>query len=138
MHLDSSWFRLSCCLLLTTLFGLAWTGPASGQAPDVERIVSLPKIDGTAPARPTWSGDGTQLAFLWNDHGMPFLDLWLAPPDDEPRRLTFHAPEPDSVLGPGEDLSLEALQARASRRAALPTWPGTRTVNRCFMSSMAS
>lgn len=86
-------------------------------APGVERIVSLPKLDGTAPTRPAWSPDSRHVAFLWNDHGMPFCDLWVAAAADAvPHRLTRHAPDPAVVLGTGPDLSLEALGARAARR----------------------
>lgn len=106
----------SACACLLVLATTAVTH-AEQSAPDLERIVSLPKIDGTAPARPQWSPDGSRLAFLWNDHGMPFLDLWLTSPGAEsPERLTRHAPDPAEVLGNGDDLSLEALRARAARR----------------------
>lgn len=90
---------------------------ANAELPTVDRLVSLPKLDGTAPSRPSWSPDSSQVAFLWNDHGMPFRDLWLVEVDGEqPRRLSFLAPEPDEVLGSGDDLSLEALRARARLR----------------------
>ncbi len=88
-------------------------------APSVERIVTLPNLAGTAPTAPVWSPDSRRVAFLWNDHGMPFRDLWVAAVDSgEPVRLTSLAPDPADVLGPGEDLSLDALTERAARREA--------------------
>ena len=91
--------------------------PIGFNAPDVESIVTLPKLDGTAPVRPVWSPDSKRVAFLWNDHGMPFLDLWrIDIGQDQPVRLTHQAPDPDAVLGPGDDLSLEALRERARQR----------------------
>ena len=106
-------FLISGLLALTT-FPLSTT--ATADAPSVERLVSLPKLDGTAPARPTWSPDSRQVAFLWNDHGMPFHDLWLVGMgDDEPQRLTHLAPPAEELLGTGEDLSLDALRQRAQR-----------------------
>ena len=83
--------------------------------PDTERLVSLPRLAGTAPASPTWAPDSRRLAFLWNDHGMPFRDVWLVD-GSEPSRLTTLAPDPAEVLGSGEDLSLEALRQRARKR----------------------
>ncbi len=89
---------------------------ATAVAPSVERLVSLPKLDGTAPARPTWSPDSSQVAFLWNDHGMPFLDVWVVGLEDAaPRRLTRLAPPAEDLLGSGDDLSLDALRQRARR-----------------------
>ncbi len=99
---------------------MAWMPFAIGDtpsAPDLERLVSLPKLDGTAPSQPAWSPASDRIAFLWNDHGMPFRDLWLATgPDGELKRLTRFAPDPESVLGTGDDLSLDALRERARQR----------------------
>jgi dipeptidyl-peptidase 4 len=104
-------------VLLLACAPVAAPGAETAPVPDVARVVSLPKLDGTAPARPDWSPDSRHVAFLWNDHGMPFRDLWVAAVDDAaPRRLTRHAPEPAAVLGAGQDSSLEALTARAARR----------------------
>jgi dipeptidyl-peptidase 4 len=90
---------------------------ANTSVPTVERIVSLPKLDGTAPTQPRWSPDSNHVAFLWNDHGMPFRDLWIAGSNaGEPMRLTHHAPDPAEILGTGDDLDLAALRERAQQR----------------------
>ena len=102
-------------IFLAVLALSAFVLPAAGQLPDVVRLVSLPKLDGTAPSTPVWSPDSQQIAFLWNDHGMPFRDVWLARPDGL-QRLTTLAPDPETLLGPGNDLSLEALRERARKR----------------------
>ncbi len=88
----------------------------AGSLPSVERLVTLPKLDGTAPTQAVWSPDSQSIAFLWNDHGMPYRDVWLVRHGGAPVRLTHGAPNPDEVLGPGEDLSLSALRERARRR----------------------
>lgn len=43
----------------------------------LERLYSYPRLEGTAPVGAKWSPDGKNVAFLWNDHGMRFRDLWL-------------------------------------------------------------
>jgi len=96
---------------LMVLVGL----PVSAEIPDIDRVVRLPKLDGTAPASPQWSPDSSRIAFLWNDHGMPFRDVWLAD-EDGVHRLTALAPDPESVLGVGDDLSLDRLRERARAR----------------------
>lgn len=69
--------------------------------PSVERLASLPRLDGTAPAEPRWSADGKSLAFLWNEGGWPFRDVWVVRAlDGKPRRLTDLAGEsPERARG---------------------------------------
>ncbi len=43
----------------------------------IERLYSLPWVIGTSPAAPTWSPDSRHLAFLWNDDGGNFYDVWM-------------------------------------------------------------
>src|SRR5205085_11353801 len=48
----------------------------------VARIVSKsPSLTGTAPSSVAWSPDSRQVAFLWNDQGLPPLDVWVADRD---------------------------------------------------------
>ena len=51
----------------------------AGQEPalTIDRIVSQPLITGTAPSSPSWSADSRQLAFLWNDSGLPRREIWV-------------------------------------------------------------
>ena len=55
----------------------AW---AAAQQPrlTLERLYSLPSLIGTRPEMPVWSPDSRRVAFLWNDEGTPFLDVWVA------------------------------------------------------------
>ena len=43
----------------------------------IDRLYSLPNLIGTAPRGFSWSADGRYLAFLWNDDGMNFHDVWI-------------------------------------------------------------
>ncbi|AMW03713.1 prolyl oligopeptidase family serine peptidase [Gemmatimonas phototrophica] len=44
----------------------------------INRFYTLPSLIGTEPRGMTWSPNGGTLAFLWNDEGMPFLDVFVA------------------------------------------------------------
>ena len=54
------------------------SSPASAQSPlTFETLYSEPSIIGNLPAQPCWSPDGKQVAFLWNDAGHTFRDIWV-------------------------------------------------------------
>ncbi len=65
-------------LVITGLLG-GVTVAAAQSAGDMslDRFYSLPQVTGTAPEAPVWSPDGQQAAFLWNDAGYPFRDIWV-------------------------------------------------------------
>lgn len=44
----------------------------------LDRLYSLPRLIGTAPRAATWAPDARQFAFLWNDQGTNFYDIWVA------------------------------------------------------------
>jgi len=89
---------------------------ANAGAPSGERIVSLPALAGTPPDGAVWSPDSARLAFVWNDAGMPFRDIWVVQADSGPaRRLTRLAP--DSAPPPAPGQSLAEMRARVARRA---------------------
>lgn len=74
---------------------MGWTAGAQesalGLTPrlTLERLYSLPLLIGTRPEQPVWSPDSERLAFLWNEEGMPFLDVWMTDADGaKPVRLT--------------------------------------------------
>jgi len=56
----------------------------------LERLFSYPNIYGTEPSSAEWSPDGACLAFLWNDQGQRFKDLYVTEPAPGivPRRIT--------------------------------------------------
>jgi dipeptidyl-peptidase-4 len=69
----------------------------------MERLYSLPWLIGTKPESLQWSPDSQRLAFLWNDEGMNFYDVWLADrTEGKPIRVTS-MPRPASLADPGND-----------------------------------
>lgn len=71
---------------------MAASSPADPPRLTLDRLYSLPNLIGTAPSGFAWSGDGRRLAFLWNDEGVNFRDVWVLDaddPDGEPRRVTW-------------------------------------------------
>ena len=44
----------------------------------IDRLYSLPRLIGTAPRGATWAPDARRFAFLWNDEGTNFYDVWMA------------------------------------------------------------
>ncbi len=49
----------------------------AGTTHRIESFYSLPHLVGTAPSAPNWRDDGRTFAFLWNDEGYDFRDIWL-------------------------------------------------------------
>jgi dipeptidyl-peptidase-4 len=77
----------------TPTFGQMSAAPAQGGARlTLDRLYSLPSLIGTAPRGFAWSADGRYLAFLWNDEGRNFHDVWVLDvedPDGAPERVTW-------------------------------------------------
>ncbi len=110
---------LRTCLIVCG-FGLAMAASAmdstQAQTPQrpltIERLYSLPSIIGTAPENPTWSADSRRLAFLWNDKGMPFRDIWLSEMGGgKPVRVT-RMPQLDYPSDPDTDIVKLEQRAR--------------------------
>ncbi len=78
---------------------------AEGSRLTLERLYSQPSLIGTAPRNLTWSPDGEQLAFLWNDEGSGFRDVWVvatATPDQPGRWTRLEQPQPEAKDDPYE------------------------------------
>ena len=83
----------------------------------IERLYSLPWLIGTHPENPQWSPDSRHLAFLWNDEGTNFLDVWMTDiAGAKPVRITA-MPRPENPANPGTDIAkLEQVERAESDR----------------------
>ncbi|HEY3739662.1 MAG TPA: prolyl oligopeptidase family serine peptidase [Bryobacteraceae bacterium] len=60
------------------LIAAAAAALASAERLDIDRLYRLPWVIGTAPKDVAWSPDSKSIAFLWNDEGTNFRDVWMA------------------------------------------------------------
>jgi dipeptidyl-peptidase 4 len=98
-------------------------GAQAGPPLTLERLYSLPSLIGTAPGGFAWSSDGSRLAFLWNDEGMPFREVWVVDPGAPPlapRRVTRFADQtPAAEPVPEDPLAAAAHRERVERDAGV-------------------
>jgi dipeptidyl-peptidase-4 len=99
--------RLALCAIAAAPFAHC---PAQIPAPPppakltLERLYSLPWVTGTRPEAPVWSPDSRRVAFLWNDAGGNFDDVWITDiASAKPTRVTT-MPQPDSPTDAGTDI----------------------------------
>ncbi len=80
--------RLRRLMFLSMAFAVV-AGSLPAEELTIERITSPPYLSGTSPVRPTWSPDGSQLAFLWNDKAQAARDVWVVGAvEGPPRQVT--------------------------------------------------
>jgi dipeptidyl-peptidase 4 len=121
-------------LVVALLYVGAATGGAqqpagTPAAPDysIDRFYSLPSLIGTEPRGMAWAPDGRTLAFLWNDEGLPFLDVFVArvvPGQPlRPERVT-RLPRPDipATTPPSWDAQRTAIAAELDEGVSSVTW----------------
>ncbi|TDR17563.1 prolyl oligopeptidase family serine peptidase [Marinicella litoralis] len=66
--------------------------PQPASAFDLDTLYAEQSLIGTTPQQPSWSTDGQQVAFLWNDAGYTFRDVWsYSVTTGEKHRLTHLA-----------------------------------------------
>ena len=84
------WVVMLSAGLITASPAAAQAGPSSsGMRLSLEALYALPRIIGTAPKALAWSPDSRTVAFLWNEDGTNFYDVYMtAPEDPKPDRLT--------------------------------------------------
>jgi dipeptidyl-peptidase 4 len=96
-------------------------GASASRAHSLDRLYSYPRLIGTAPTGYSWSPDGERLAFLWNDEGGEFRDVWItSTADPRPQRLT-RLPQPEiATPSPGDTEAILQLHD-AERDAGVST-----------------
>lgn len=81
----------------------------------IDRLYSLPWLIGSQPANPVWSPDSRRVAFLWNDEGTNFYDVWTTDIGSaQPVRVTT-MPRPALPEQAGKDIALLAQVERAEK-----------------------
>jgi dipeptidyl-peptidase-4 len=81
----------------------------------IDRLYRLPWIIGSQPKSPQWAPDGRRLAFLWNDEGTNFYDVWVTDLDGaQPLRVTT-MPRPPASAEPGMDIDRLSQVDQAER-----------------------
>jgi dipeptidyl-peptidase-4 len=91
-------------------------------APDVsiDAFHRFPSLIGTEPRGAVWSPDSRRVAFLWNDVGTNFLDVWVADVGGgAPTRLTRLPARPVR-----NDIGTDTLEQRAALAAELDRGAG--------------
>lgn len=102
------YFFLMAVYLLTWPACLAAAGEESG-APvqggmtlSLDELYASPSLIGTRPTGIAWSRDSRHVAFLWNDEGYAFRDIWTySVADGRPERVTFHGRDDGRALHTG-------------------------------------
>lgn len=104
--------------LLAVLIVIRSAAPAQTRL-EINRLYTLPWVIGSAPKNFVWSADSRSLAFLWNDEGMPFRDVWMTNRDAvKPVRIT-KMPRPEASVKPGNDLEKMQQSADAEMDAGV-------------------
>ena len=110
--------RLAACLAVFCASACAQTRL------NIDRLYTLPWVIGSAPKAFAWSADSRRLAFLWNDEGTNFYDVWVADAQTgKPVRIT-HMPRPHAPLNPGMDIEKlqQAAKAETDAGVSYVTW----------------
>src|SRR3954468_2018578 len=108
---------------------VALLAPVHAQPPrplTLDRLTAQPSLFGTPPISPAWSPDGEDLAFAWNEAGLPLRDVYVArAAGGQPTRVTDMAkaaPDPEgAATDPNEQLA-ERVAARARPGVTEVAW----------------
>lgn len=103
--------------MVALLLRMAASATAESPRLTLERLYSLPHLIGTAPGGFAWSPDSTRLAFLWNDQGENFRDVWMveiSDPELNLRRLT-RMPRPAAEADANEPVAAARVAEHRER-----------------------
>jgi dipeptidyl-peptidase-4 len=114
------------CLLLLCLAATAQTNDTNigTKKLDIDRLYSLPWLIGTTPKDFVWAKDSQRVAYLWNDEGTNFYDVWITDvSSSKPVRVT-RMPRTEMPSNPGTDVAKLEQVAAAETDAGVSaiTW----------------
>ncbi len=94
---------LIACMLAAGASAVQAESDDGNSAISLDTLYSLPRLAGTSPESFIWAGDSKHLAFLWNDRGLAFRDIWICRAENcQPRALTAHGGQvPETSLHGG-------------------------------------
>ncbi|HZD54024.1 MAG TPA: hypothetical protein VE175_13325, partial [Woeseiaceae bacterium] len=115
----------SLALCLSAIGGGTPFAPVQKKGLTIERLYSQPRLIGTAPRELAWASDGRRLAFLWNDEGTNFYDLWMTGVDrPSPVRLTRMPRPVEGAAGAERDSGVSAVAWSPDGKTLLLTFHG--------------
>ncbi|MCH2472225.1 MAG: prolyl oligopeptidase family serine peptidase [Gemmatimonadetes bacterium] len=129
-------------LPLPTLAQASPATDAEASRLSLERLYSLPNLIGTAPKASSWSPDGRYLAFLWNDEGRNFHDVWMLDVGDldaAPVRVTRMPRADASAIQAGDPVAAAEAHDRLERDRGVSfvTWhPDSRRMLMSFRGDL--
>jgi dipeptidyl-peptidase-4 len=118
-----SFFAL-CFFMITSSGSAQNTQSQPAKKLTIERLYSLPWVIGTKPDDPQWSPDSQHLAFLWNNEGTNFYDVWMADTTTyKPVRITS-MPRPENPADAGTDVKKlqQVAKAETDRGVSSVIW----------------
>lgn len=72
----------------------------AGTTLSIDELYQPKSLIGTTPEGFSWSADGSELLFLWNDEGYSFRDVWsYSMRSGDKTRLTYHGRDSDPEAG---------------------------------------
>lgn len=105
---------------------------------DIDSLYSLPSLIGTAPRGMAWSSDSKAIAFLWNDEGTNFLDVWTTDAAGSPPVRVTRMPRP-VMPAPSTDYAVLQARSRAEQDGGVASvqWrPGRRELLFAFRGDL--
>ncbi len=99
-------------ILVIILLTVSFIVTASAEDFTSEALYSHPLIVGNPPSNPVWSPDGNKLAFLWNEEGNRFRDVYISDASGKVTRLTDLKNLPRNEIEDDDRTALEMQEVK--------------------------